>query len=1056
MLNPNGPVHPHTNAVADADGTPNSSGHDTDNNNNNNNNSNSINETTTGNTLGFDYANWEDAAEDFNFLGESASLPIDSTTGTVTTAATAGFSPVNTTTNTAASPTDYALQLQQYQNMLIETQNIAGFKQQMSSHRGKNIGQSGSTGSPGTPASAAELVSMGASTNEDERHSAKTAAISSTIPVRMSISNNKQQRLLDPRDQTAVTFSQASQAHDHTQNGSLPPQQSPYTQIPYAVSPSPMTPFVQAYTGSPNSLMSQPSGPYQQQLALQMAQMTAASQQQILRSSYNTTSPGSSSNLSMTNTGLRGGRGTFRKHREPPQPRTKVRPCDHCRRRKTKCVMIPEINSCKMCQAKGLKCTFTESSSSLKRGLSSSETTSKRMRIEDPTIQPPPNIPVRDVHPIRDYATMPGRSLLKKTLSLQYPRSSFYVGTTAIYDPIFLERISLDKIDQFTLDKTNSIRKVSDTVQFVLRDDFSEALYEKSERDADIVERYVAPHGQALIDLYFRTVHPSFPVLHKKIFLEKYSRTHREFGAPLLAAVYLLAIQWWDYDPTLSQFPKPNVESLHRFAIRSFGDVIHRPKLSAVQAGLLLLQCRTPDTSDKNWLLCSQVVALAEDLGLGLECGNWRLPRWERGLRRRLAWAVYVQDKWSSLLEARPSHIIEGKNWLVKKVSDEDFPEKGNDLDSMKAGSADVENGKKSFKQMISLSDILSQILDTFYTPSGMEQIRSIDKVLSNAKPLQLKLRNWYHSLPKELQMSSLKPRQFNNNGTLQLSYFATEITLHRRIICVLYQQSDPAPSQELVRVCRNAAHTRLIASIEFARDLKAEHMQAFWYSSAVNNFALIGVFAALLYVTSGSTSEAASYKEQLFDYRWILKVNSRSFDIASRALEKIDGLLKNIPGLLNEYNSASAIASTGYESHKREKVEKGKTTSATTTTTADKPSLTSTSKKSAKEEKHNKDKSDGKLTDAAGTSSRASDVATSLTHKGSIKGSIGSLSSLQNGKSPIKLMKHGRSQQNQTDSADDSDNATPLHDDMATPMHATTPASQGSAQSAVKKEDTL
>ncbi|GMF03465.1 unnamed protein product [Ambrosiozyma monospora] len=154
--------------------------------------------------------------------------------------------------------------------------------------------------------------------------------------------------------------------------------------------------------------------------------------------------------------------------------------------------------------------------------------------------------------------------------------------------------------------------------------------------------------------------------------------------------------------------------------------------------------------------------------------------------------------------------------------------------------------------------------------------------------------------------MSNLKPRQFNCNGALQLAYFAAEITLHRRIISSLSMSNQvegaPSPPPQLIKVCRNAARTRLTASIEFTRDLKAEHLQAFWHSSAINNFALIGIFAAILYVTSDTIEEANSYKEQLYDYRWVLKVNSRSFSIANDALEKIDGVLRNIPGLLSDY----------------------------------------------------------------------------------------------------------------------------------------------------------
>ena len=70
-------------------------------------------------------------------------------------------------------------------------------------------------------------------------------------------------------------------------------------------------------------------------------------------------------------------------------------------------------------------------------------------------------------------------------------------------------------------------------------------------------------------------------------------------------------------------------------------------------------------------------------MGLGLDCNDWKLPKWERGLRKRLAWAVYLEDKWLSLKLARPSHINES-NWMVLPLYDQDFPEKHGDGDLKK------------------------------------------------------------------------------------------------------------------------------------------------------------------------------------------------------------------------------------------------------------------------------------------------------------------------------------------------------------------------------------
>lgn len=621
------------------------------------------------------------------------------------------------------------------------------------------------------------------------------------------------------------------------------------------------------------------------------------------------------------------------------------RPCDHCRRRKTKCVIIPGTQTCAQCETKSIDCTYSDN-------WSKEEHVAKRMRTQEYATDlaaalslsdiVPPNVPIRTVAPVQDYSIM-NNSLLKKTLSLQFPRSSFYIGPTSyLFDTNLLEAIissqntgqssnrssSFNKIEQVNLSDSISLRKVDNKTQFVLKDDQTKQSFQNMSSDVDSIEKFIAPHGQILIDLYFRIIHPSYPILHKKVFLEKYSRTHREFSAPLLAAVYALAIQWWDYDPQLNRFPKPNVELVLKIGLNNYIlEILKRPKLSAVQAGLLLLQCKHilrdisvanhstnthslasasltssfNDSDYNDWVLCSQVVALSEELGLGLDCDGWKLPKWERGLRKRLAWAVYMEEKWLSLKNSRPSHINED-NWVVLELAEEDFPEKHGDGD-LKEGSSDINNGKKIFMNLISLSQIVSEISTSLFSMRAMKEVTDINDVLRVAKPIQLKLRNWYHSLPVELQMNSVQPRKLCSNGYLQLAYFAAELTLHRRIITTLYQQNangNKVPDELLV-VCRTAAKTRLLAAMEFVRDLKPEHIHSFWHSSSSANFTLIGTFAALLFVSSTNKEDAAQFKEHTFNYRWILKISSKGFVQIGDTLRKLDLVLNHVPGLLNE-----------------------------------------------------------------------------------------------------------------------------------------------------------
>ena len=108
--------------------------------------------------------------------------------------------------------------------------------------------------------------------------------------------------------------------------------------------------------------------------------------------------------------------------------------------------------------------------------------------------------------------------------------------------------------------------------------------------------------------------------------------------------MYILALEWWNYDRELSSQEKPDVDSLLAFARTTIQDVMHRPKLSTLQGGLLLLQHR-PSVGEV-WALTSQMVATMQELGVHLECDDWRIPIWEKGLRRRLAWGIYMLDKW--------------------------------------------------------------------------------------------------------------------------------------------------------------------------------------------------------------------------------------------------------------------------------------------------------------------------------------------------------------------------------------------------------------------------
>ncbi|KAL2395979.1 Transcriptional activator protein DAL81 [Exophiala dermatitidis] len=588
------------------------------------------------------------------------------------------------------------------------------------------------------------------------------------------------------------------------------------------------------------------------------------------------------------------------------------RPCDACRRRQGHCVINPDSASCVMCQFHGQACTFIEDvvprrrqqpnpvmgSSSITTNYSSTTAAGAPLARhiqpaadgngQAPRRQSGETIPTGPG--IDDYANLQGESMLKKTLGLQNHRYAKYIGPTDEHDFALLDLRLYDDVQGESPADQGSFRKVGPNEFFHQYADSDSPNHFREVEDLDNIEHIVAPHGEDLIKLYFRIVHPNYPILHKKVFLEKYGRTYREFSPPLLAAVYILALNWWSYSPELSQLVKPDVAQLEDVAYRTLQDVSHRAKLSTVQAGLLLLQ---RPRSNQAWQLTAQLVAIGQDLGLHLDCSNWRIPEWERGLRRRLAWALYMQDTWSALIYGRPPHIS-STNWAVQPVRDSDFPESV-ESDVEEASSTGVEKGRTLFTYMIALTKMLCEVLENLYSlKAEMEVQNAFDTtkaILERAKPIQLKLRSWYAEMPDVLRMDATRPGTLSSVGYLHLAYFATEITLHRRVIRSLSQKTDPY----LVQICRSAAKARLISAMDFFNRLKPEHLQSFWYFASKFNFALIGTFAGLCFVTSVSQEEAEFYRRRLQEYRWTLRVSNKSaefLEIASGILESAVGAL--------------------------------------------------------------------------------------------------------------------------------------------------------------------
>lgn len=568
----------------------------------------------------------------------------------------------------------------------------------------------------------------------------------------------------------------------------------------------------------------------------------------------------------------------------------RTRPCDTCRRRKTKCYTDEKESACVLCKFHGQQCTYERSSgyaSSRKRPAS---------QAARPDGRSTPNSHGRGITTpgtgVEEYDTLPeGTTLLKRTLGLQNLHHSQYLGVNNPLNVYGLGSASTPNSGPQS-EASIQVRFVHPLHAFRIIPDVDTTAYTLENSARDAIEQAVHGHGPDLVDLYFRIVHPAFPILHKEVFLEKYKRSYHEFTPPLLAAVYLLASGYWDYSDTLTVKAKPDMMPLKKLALDSLHSSMERAKLSTLQACLLISQCQATEpnflSGETDSSMASQLVHLAHRLGLHLDAGDWDIPKWEIGLRRRLSWACFIQDKWLAFVQGHPS-LIPCDSWDVNSLTADDFPEIDEDET---AGSSEVEKGRLVYMNMASLTQILSDVMTVLLSPRAQRAMQTegngLTALLERIKPLQIRLRDWFCMLPNGLKMDTAASMKLTSVGYLRLAYLSIEAGVHRQIALSLLLGADQDPT--LASMCRNAARERFGNAVDFLKRLTASHLASFWYMSSAKCAALIYYFGSLLEDTALGAEEKNSLRHMLKAYRWTLKVNSEAgASFARQAISLID-----------------------------------------------------------------------------------------------------------------------------------------------------------------------
>ncbi|KAI1375791.1 fungal-specific transcription factor domain-containing protein [Hypoxylon crocopeplum] len=597
------------------------------------------------------------------------------------------------------------------------------------------------------------------------------------------------------------------------------------------------------------------------------------------------------------------------------------RPCDTCRVRKTRCVKHGDQSQCILCAFHGKQCTYLRGPPprQQRNGAVRSLRLRETRQLGNPGPLPSEEDGASSPEVIRDHQEIdaPGDGggpipLLNGSLGLDLATHPEYVGPTNHREPALLDlyRPNGGTHSEVGLSPERLTRRLNDRTIFVIYPDEATASEPQRLADCDAIEASIQPLGKTLVDLYFRIVHPSFPILHKGVFVTKHAVSHRMFSPPLLAAVYLIALDYQLYDSAMAGgVARPANDNgqaeLEKLAERTMADDLKRPKLSTLQAGLLLLQrCRT-GVDAANWMFTAQMVSLAQGLGLHVDCQWWAIPEWEKGLRRRLGWALYAQDRWGAFIHGRPP-LLSADDWDLQPCSLTDFPETSADEDHEGYGVVQVDTGRELFIRHVELAQMLTEIVRRFYTSAATKPGGTLDRMgvvaaAEMAKPLLLRLREWHAGLPAKLRVESVQPRKLSAAGSLHVAYAAAEVALHRALIRIL----TPNAPADLAHAVRSGAKSTVQRAVGLLGSLTPEHTGAFWGGATAHQIAVVGSLAGLLWATAETPEEIDWCSKKVDELRWVLRVRGQAAAFMREALRLLEGDVGQV-GLIRPSTSSS------------------------------------------------------------------------------------------------------------------------------------------------------
>ncbi|KAL2812863.1 fungal-specific transcription factor domain-containing protein [Aspergillus granulosus] len=606
----------------------------------------------------------------------------------------------------------------------------------------------------------------------------------------------------------------------------------------------------------------------------------------------------------------------------------KVRACDLCRKRKSRCTVDIPGQSCLLCRVQGADCHYQEESNTELPNSHGSEAAGwhtdpvmegfhagqKRKRTPESASPLQSSRRVEGIPEVRrSNSAVPSRGIEHKRHEIDDSQneSVFIVGPVVADDANVIEKYMPPHRSNRSVEPRNN-----HPYNVYSNDPRKPILYTTvsrrrlgmrvgippGENQKEILEQILGPFKDDLVRLFLDRFNAAFPIFDGEAFWEAYiSDSPSEPPASLLCQVYSMSLVHWKHTPKLACHPKPDVRYAVNLTVAALHEEFSAPGLSTISAALIDLTGRPIFSMTGNAISAGRMVSLAHCLGLNRDPNSWKLSRQEQNQRIRLWWAVVIHDRWGSFGHGVPPQIAKNQYDVPLPTVDILVPPSSRSPERIRAAHCHI--------ALCRLTEILGELLPLVY---GLQQ-RSPRETTKKIRQIRTDLDVWEDSLPDWLR-SPLDASEDRIAGicSLQLAFLAVKLLVGRvELNDVNNSETDlPEARRYFQTECRKGAEE----IVHFISSLREENFKEFWLPYSAFHLTSTATLLVRCALETSDPEVARTCLSNVESFREILRRVREDYDwdVADMCLDHCERILTRLPPGANNNGTTADPANNG------------------------------------------------------------------------------------------------------------------------------------------------